>query len=393
MDDLTSLKFLHEPAILANLLTRFNAASGEVRFGSLLAPLWLPFSPLLAPIWHTFGSLYLPQGKQRKLIYTYCGHICIAVNPFEWLSELYTVDVMQQFRGSLHEENEPHIYAAAEAAFSSMMTGVKDGIGDQSILVSGESGAGKTESVKIMMHYLAQAAGRKRSPGEEGGGGGGGGTDVATSMLRSNPLLEAFGNARTLRNDNSSRFGKFTRILFDAGGAIVGSRIDVYLLEKSRVVTQTAGERSFHFFYDLCAAAENRVSSALRAELGLTQAEQHIYLSKSGCTTIKGLDDTAEFETVAEAMAVIGMQVRFKVSFRSLLGLFRSSFCHFQTCSPGKQGKLKPFYDTCAQKLPSICLLGPFMTDTSIFQPFHRPLLAFPGISDDQMFEICADTG
>ena len=97
-----------------------------------------------------------------------------------------------------------------------MMTGVKDGIGDQSILVSGESGAGKTESVKIMMQYLAQAAGKKRAGGDSGGG-----PDVATSMLRSNPLLEAFGNARTLRNDNSSRFGKFTRILFDDGGAIV----------------------------------------------------------------------------------------------------------------------------------------------------------------------------
>jgi myosin heavy subunit len=229
-----------------------------------------------------------------------------------------------------------------------MMTGVKDGIGDQSILVSGESGAGKTESVKIMMHYLAQAAGRQRAGGDADGG-----TDVATSMLRSNPLLEAFGNARTLRNDNSSRFGKFTRILFDAGGAIVGSRIDVYLLEKSRVVTQTAGERSFHFFYDLAAAPERRISAELRAQLGLMSAEQHLYLSKSGCTTIKGLNDTEEFDTVAEAMGVIGMKDDELVDVcRTIAGVLALGHIEFQE-TQGASGDLQAWADEDAMQLHS----------------------------------------
>ena len=229
-----------------------------------------------------------------------------------------------------------------------MMTGVKDGIGDQSILVSGESGAGKTESVKIMMQYLAQAAGKKRAGGDSGGG-----PDVATSMLRSNPLLEAFGNARTLRNDNSSRFGKFTRILFDDGGAIVGSRIDVYLLEKSRVVTQTTGERSFHFFYDLAAAPEKRISAELRAELGLMAAEQHLYLSRSGCTTIKGLDDTAEFETVDDAMRVIGMRDDECISVcRIIAGVLALGHIQFQE-TQGGSGDMQAWADEEAMQLHS----------------------------------------
>jgi hypothetical protein len=150
--DLTSLSYLHEPAILDNLHVRFSGVSAS-------------------------GATPTPTGRRRRqVIYTYCGHICIAVNPYEWLRELYTPDVVQRFRGSLHEDNEPHIYAAAESAYSSMMTGVKDGVGNQSILVSGESGAGKTESVKIMMNYLAQAAGRHRAAHE-------GGADAARNSM------------------------------------------------------------------------------------------------------------------------------------------------------------------------------------------------------------------
>ena len=231
---------------------------------------------------------------------TYCGHICIAVNPFEWLRDLYTVRMMKKFRGSLHEDNQPHIYAAAEAAFSSMMTRVKDGVGNQSILVSGESGAGKTESVKIIMEYLAQAAGRRRAKPNSGEhteakeGLSSMMSDVACAVMKSNPLLEAFGNARTLRNDNSSRFGKFTRILFDDGGTIVGSRIDVYLLEKSRVVHQATGERSFHVFYQLLRAPAIQISMEFRQELGLRAAEEQNYLSSSGCTVIDIVSDEAE---------------------------------------------------------------------------------------------------
>ena len=300
VDDLTKLSYLHEPAILDNLLVRFNAAKG--------------------------------QGRGRKQIYTYCGHICIAVNPFEWLDELYSTEIIARFRRSMtFDENEPHVYAVAEAAFSSMMSGVKDGIGNQSILVSGESGAGKTETVKIMMNYLAEAAGKKAAADTGGGSAIGGFSDVASAVISSNPLLEAFGNARTLRNDNSSRFGRFTQILFDSGGSIVGSRVDVYLLEKSRVVFQTVGERSFHIFYQLLMAPYERIPEEVRQQCGLPEAaEAYAYLGQSGCTTIEGLSDTAEFEAVAESMDVVGLpweeQIQIARTVAAVLAIGQISF-------------------------------------------------------------------
>lgn len=280
IDDLVSLGNLHAPAILDNLRLRF-----------------------LRPE---------PAAQRRRSIYTYCGNICIAINPYERLPELYSQETKQSYIGQeSFSDNPPHIFAVAEAAYSNMMR--SESAENQSILVSGESGAGKTESVKIMMNYLADRNQQGMVDSES----------VAEAVVRSTPLLETFGNSKTLRNNNSSRFGKFTQILFDGDGNIVGSRVDVYLLEKSRVVRQLAGERNYHVFYQLLAATadslpgpESRNAGAetiTREELGLSEpaavglAAQYQYLSGSESFVAEGIDDTEWFAEMVETMRVIGV--------------------------------------------------------------------------------------
>ena len=248
--------FLHAPAIVDNLSERF-------------------------------------RGKDDvKVVYTYCGQICIAVNPYMWMRELYTVNVMNRYMGARFEDNQPHVYAVADAAYVAMVGKEGDALSSQSILVSGESGAGKTESVKIMMEYLAQLGGR--SGGER--------SNVAEAVIRANPLLESFGNAKTLLNNNSSRFGKFTKILFDKNGMIVGSRVDVYLLEKSRVVRQAEGERNYHIFYQLLASST--LGDELRKSLDLTAPADYQYVNE---VTIDDVDDAKEFDEMQESMRVVGI--------------------------------------------------------------------------------------
>jgi myosin-5 len=261
VDQLTDLSFLHAPAIVDNLSERFTGKNGE------------------------------------KVVYTYCGQICIAVNPYKWMRELYTVNVMNRYMGARFEDNQPHVYAVADAAYLAMMGKEGDTLKSQSILVSGESGAGKTESVKIMMEYIAQLGGRSGGDDEEGGH-----TSVAEAVIRANPLLEAFGNAKTLLNNNSSRFGKFTKILIDKNGMIAGSRVDVYLLEKSRVVRQAEGERNYHIFYQLLAST--KLGAEKRAELDLTSPADYEYVNE---VTVDGMDDEKEFDDMYEAMQVVGI--------------------------------------------------------------------------------------
>ena len=214
------------------------------------------------------------------------------------MRELYTVDVMNRYMGARFEDNQPHVYAVADAAYVAMMGGEGEALKSQSILVSGESGAGKTESVKIMMEYIAQLGGRsdgEDTPGDRY-------SNVAEAVIRANPLLEAFGNAKTLLNNNSSRFGKFTKILIDKRGRIAGSRVDVYLLEKSRVVRQAEGERNYHIFYQLLASAS--LGDEKRAMLGLTSAADFNYVNE---VTVDGMDDAKEFDDMFEAMQVVGI--------------------------------------------------------------------------------------
>jgi len=221
-------------------------------------------------------------------IYTYTGYILIAINPYKDMSHIYQDDLMFQYKGKSIGTLDPHVFAVADHSYRSMKN---LGTG-QSVIISGESGAGKTETSKIVMRYLAVVGGKFGADGLEG------------RMMKSNPILEAFGNAKTLRNNNSSRFGKFMKIEFDRDHTVCSASIDTYLLEKSRIVTHTPGERAYHSFYQLCAGAPPDLQDKLR----LLNAEDYMYLSKHGpdYVTIEGVDDAAEFDEMHNALDSCG---------------------------------------------------------------------------------------
>ncbi|KAI9141921.1 putative class V myosin [Paraphysoderma sedebokerense] len=273
IDDLTSLSYLHEPAVLHNIRTRYA----------------------------------------QHNIYTYSGIVLIAMNPFQKV-QLYSPDVVRAYSGKRRGELEPHLFAVSEDAFRSMIREGKN----QSIIVSGESGAGKTVSAKYIMRYLATADSDEKqlvrqsssvrdtvlSPG--GTDTGVAASEVEEQVLATNPIMESFGNAKTTRNDNSSRFGKYIELLFDKHTNIVGARIRTYLLERSRVVFQPESERNYHIFYQLCAGAP----AAEKKELGLGSHTQFFYLNQGGGNgVIPGVDDAAEFEITQRALSTIGVSV------------------------------------------------------------------------------------
>ena len=177
----------------------------------------------------------------KGLVYSYAGKILLAVNPWRKV-DIYGQQQLRGFLVAKTHDVEPHIFATAAEAYRAMLSSSKS----QCVLISGESGAGKTESTKYVLQVLTHAGGKSD--------GGGGSVPVAEQIMQSNPVLEAFGNAKTLRNDNSSRFGKWIEVVFE-GSRIVGAGVKTYLLEKSRVGGQINGERNFHIFYDVCAAA------------------------------------------------------------------------------------------------------------------------------------------
>jgi len=225
-------------------------------------------------------------------IYTYTGTILIAINPFQSLAHLYGPQMMLEYKGVDLGELSPHVYAISDNAFRQMCKARRS----QSILVSGESGAGKTETSKLIMNYLAWMGGRALADESDGRG-------VEEKVLESNPLLEAFGNAKTVRNDNSSRFGKFVEIQFDGDWRISGAAIRTYLLERSRLVSINDPERNYHIFYQLCDGA----STALREELFLKPAREFKYLNQSSCFELKGVDNVKEFKRTKHAMKVVGI--------------------------------------------------------------------------------------
>lgn len=197
-------------------------------------------------------------------IYTFTGPLLISINPFKRLDNMYSQEVLSSYVGSNLTNMEPHVYCAAESARQGLIREGKS----QSIVISGESGSGKTEAAKYILSYLARSVG-------SGAGGGG----IEERILQSNPITEALGNAKTARNSNSSRFGKFVRVRFGRGGSSMYSAlIDHYLLEKPRVTHQPAGERNYHAFYQLCGGA----GDTLRAQLGIGLASDHRYTSQSG---------------------------------------------------------------------------------------------------------------
>uniref|UniRef100_A0A8B9ZL37 Myosin-Vb n=1 Tax=Anas platyrhynchos TaxID=8839 RepID=A0A8B9ZL37_ANAPL len=247
-NDLTALSYLHEPAVLHNLKVRF---------------------------------------LESNHIYTYCGIVLVAINPYEQLP-IYEQDVIYAYSGQNMGDMDPHIFAVAEEAYKQMARDEKN----QSIIVSGESGAGKTVSAKYAMRFFATVGGSASE------------TNIEAKVLASSPIMEAIGNAKTTRNDNSSRFGKYIQIGFDKRYHIIGANMRTYLLEKSRVVFQAEDERNYHIFYQLCASA----SLPEFKDLGLTCAEDFFYTSQGGSTSIDGVDDADDFEKTRHAFTLLGVK-------------------------------------------------------------------------------------
>ncbi|ETV88974.1 hypothetical protein, variant 1 [Aphanomyces astaci] len=272
VDDMITLNYLHEAAILYNIKARF-----------------------------------LTQHP-----YTYTGDICIAVNPYQWLGELYSDDQHLAYQRLGRDELPPHVYATSVAAYRSMLHDHRN----QSVLVSGESGAGKTETTKILMNHLASIAGGLRDA-------------TIAKIIMVNPLLESFGNAKTLRNDNSSRFGKFTQLQFDAHGTLVGAQCKTYLLEKTRVVTHEPSERNYHIFYQVL-AVRSRFPELHLDEL----ATDYNYVGPLHTSAIEGHSDAAHFDKTQAALDRIGMDAATqRALFRVLAGILHLGQIQFAATS------------------------------------------------------------
>uniref|UniRef100_A0A8D2LWE3 Unconventional myosin-Va n=1 Tax=Varanus komodoensis TaxID=61221 RepID=A0A8D2LWE3_VARKO len=246
-NDLTALSYLHEPAVLHNLKVRFI---------------------------------------DSKLIYTYCGIVLVAINPYEQLP-IYGEDIINAYSGQNMGDMDPHIFAVAEEAYKQMARDERN----QSIIVSGESGAGKTVSAKYAMRYFATVSGSASE------------ANVEEKVLASNPIMESIGNAKTTRNDNSSRFGKYIEIGFDKRYRITGANMRTYLLEKSRVVFQAEDERNYHIFYQLCASAALPEFKTLR----LGNADYFHYTKQGGSPVIDGIDDAKEMMNTRRACTLLGI--------------------------------------------------------------------------------------
>ncbi|XP_034544503.1 myosin-9-like isoform X2 [Notolabrus celidotus] len=223
------------------------------------------------------------------LIYTYSGLFCVVVNPYKYFP-IYSEEIVNMYKGKKRHEMPPHIYAITDTAYRSMMQDRED----QAILCTGESGAGKTENTKKVIQYLAHIASSFKSKKDQG--------ELEKQLLQANPILEAFGNAKTVKNDNSSRFGKFIRINFDVNGYIVGANIETYLLEKSRAIRQAKDERGFHVFYYLLSGAGDKI----RSELCLEDFSKYRFLS-NGNVTIPGQQDKDMFTETMDAFQIMSI--------------------------------------------------------------------------------------
>ncbi|KAF2756040.1 myosin-2 [Pseudovirgaria hyperparasitica] len=257
-DDLTNLSHLNEPAVLQAIKLRYA----------------------------------------QKEIYTYSGIVLIATNPFARVDSLYVPGMVQVYAGKNRSSQAPHLFAIAEEAFADMLRDNKN----QTIVVSGESGAGKTVSAKYIMRYFATRESPDQ-PGSRSKGRMDTMSETEEAILATNPIMEAFGNAKTTRNDNSSRFGKYIEILFDKKTDIIGAKIRVYLLERSRLVFQPLKERNYHIFYQLIAGA----TDAEREQFGLLPVEQFEYMNQGSAPVIDGVDDKAEFDATRKSLATIGV--------------------------------------------------------------------------------------
>ncbi|EGY15646.1 hypothetical protein VD0002_g8060 [Verticillium dahliae] len=259
----------------------------------------------------------LKKRFEGREIYTYIGHVLVSVNPFRDLG-IYTEEVLDSYRGKNRLEVPPHVFAIAESAYYNMKAYQEN----QCVIISGESGAGKTEAAKRIMQYIASVSG-----GESGDI-----KQIKDMVLATNPLLESFGNAKTLRNNNSSRFGKYLQLHFNAQGEPVGADITNYLLEKTRVTGQITNERNFHIFYQFTKGA----SQTYRQQFGIQTPETYAYTSRSKCFDVDGIDDLAEYQDTLNAMKIIGLnQAEQDEIFRMLAAILWTGNIQFQEDQEG----------------------------------------------------------
>ncbi|XP_046620899.1 myosin heavy chain, muscle isoform X7 [Neodiprion virginianus] len=235
----------------------------------------------------------LKQRYYHKLIYTYSGLFCVAINPYKRYP-VYTQRCAKLYRGKRRSEVPPHIFAISDGAYVNMLTNSEN----QSMLITGESGAGKTENTKKVIAYFATVGAstkKEDNPNQKKG-------SLEDQVVQTNPVLEAFGNAKTVRNDNSSRFGKFIRIHFGPSGKLAGADIETYLLEKARVISQQSLERSYHIFYQMMSGSVN----GLKQNCLLSNNVNDYYFVSQGKTTIPGMDDGEECQLTDQAFDVLG---------------------------------------------------------------------------------------
>ncbi|XP_078245982.1 myosin-15 isoform X2 [Pogona vitticeps] len=230
------------------------------------------------------------------MIYTYSGLFCVTINPYKWLP-VYKTEVVSAYKGKRRSEAPPHIFSIADNAYHDMLRNREN----QSMLITGESGAGKTVNTKRVIQYFATVAaigepGKKNQPATKTGG------TLEDQIIQANPALEAFGNAKTLRNDNSSRFGKFIRIHFGTTGKLSSADIEIYLLEKSRVIFQQPGERDYHIFYQILSGKKSELQDML-----LVSTNPYDYhICSQGVVTVDNLDDGEELVATDQAMDILG---------------------------------------------------------------------------------------
>uniref|UniRef100_A0A667ZA00 Myosin motor domain-containing protein n=1 Tax=Myripristis murdjan TaxID=586833 RepID=A0A667ZA00_9TELE len=270
IEDMAMMTHLNEPAVLYNLKERFAS--------------WM--------------------------IYTYSGLFCVVVNPYKWLP-VYDAVVVQAYRGKKRIEAPPHIFSISDNAYQFMLTDREN----QSVLITGESGAGKTVNTKRVIQYFATiaVAGGKKSDSGSGSKMQG---SLEDQIIAANPLLESYGNAKTVRNDNSSRFGKFIRIHFGSSGKLASADIETYLLEKSRVTFQLSAERSYHIFYQLMTGHKPELLEAL---LITTNPYDYPMISQ-GEITVKSIDDVEEFIATDTAIDILGFNAEEKLGIYKLTG-------------------------------------------------------------------------
>ncbi|XP_063071729.1 myosin heavy chain, fast skeletal muscle-like [Engraulis encrasicolus] len=270
IEDMAMMTHLHEPSVLYNLKERYAA--------------WM--------------------------IYTYSGLFCVTVNPYKWLP-VYDQSVVEGYRGKKRIEAPPHIFSISDNAYQFMLQDREN----QSVLITGESGAGKTVNTKRVIQYfatIAVAGGKKEQPAQAGKIQG----SLEDQIIAANPLLEAYGNAKTVRNDNSSRFGKFIRIHFGQTGKLASADIETYLLEKSRVTFQLSAERSYHIFYQLMTGHKPELIEGLL----ITQNPYDFPMISQGEITVKSIDDIEEFIATDTAIDILGFTADEKIGIYKLTG-------------------------------------------------------------------------